>query len=72
MGQQLPQTNNPPLQMDKKDMFESRYVQRVKNTPFIDAHLYTSNPLTFVDPMGPTLFQLVNPRLGSKQLFPEQ
>ena len=52
-------------------MFESRYVQRIKDTPFIDAELYTSKPLTFTDPLGPTLYQLVNPRLGTKQLFPE-
>lgn len=70
MGQQLPQTNNPILQVSKRDMFEAKYVQRVKDTPFIDAQIYTSRPLLFIDPIGPSLFQLVNPRLGTKQLFP--
>ncbi len=70
MGQQLPQTNNPILQVSRRDMFEAKYVQRVKDTPFIDAQIYTSRPLLFIDPIGPSLFQLVNPRLGTKQLFP--
>lgn len=48
MGQQLPQTNNPILQTNKQDMFESAYVQRIKDTPFIDAQLYTARPLLFV------------------------
>lgn len=70
MGQQLPPTHNPIIQANKKDMFEARYVQRIKDTPFIDAQLYTSRPLLFIDPMGPSLAQLVGPRIGTKQLFP--
>ena len=72
MGQQLPQTNNPIIEPDRVDQFESRYVQRVKETPFIDAELYTSDPLVFVDGKGPSLHELVKPRLGTKQLFPEE
>jgi len=47
-------------------------VQRVKSTPFIDAEIYNTRPLVFIDPMGPTLAALIQPRLGTKQLFPEE
>ena len=71
MGQQLPPTKNPPLSIRARDIFESTNVQRIKETPFIDAHLYSSQPPLFIDPTGPNLQQLVEPRLGTKQLFPE-
>jgi hypothetical protein len=51
-------------------MFESQCLQRVRDTPFIDAEVYSSEPLVFIDPPGPSLAQLVRPRLGTKQLFP--
>ena len=70
MGQQLPQLNNPPLHPQRKDQFESKYIQRVKETPFIDAEIYSSDPLIFIDPLGPRLFHLIQPRIGTKQLFP--
>ena len=72
MGQQLPQKNNPPIDPSRIDQFESHFVQRVKETPFIGAELYSTNPLVFIDPKGPTLIELVKPRLGTKQLFPEE
>lgn len=72
MGQQLPTTNNPILQTNKQDMFESTHVQRIKDTPFIDAQLYTARPLLFVEPLGPSLLQLTSPRLGTQQLFPQE
>jgi hypothetical protein len=70
MGQQLPQLNTPPLHLLPAHQFESRFLQRVRDTPFIDAELYSSDPLVFIDPPGPSLAQLVRPRLGTKQLFP--
>jgi hypothetical protein len=70
MGQQLPQLNNPPLALERKHMFESQCLQRVRDTPFIDAEIYSSEPLIFIDPPGPSLAQLVRPRLGTRQLFP--
>lgn len=70
MGQQLPHLNNPPLALERKHMFESQCLQRVRDTPFIDAEIYSSEPLIFIDPPGPSLAQLVRPRLGTKQLFP--
>ena len=70
MGQQLPQVTNPIIQPNRIDQFESKYVQRVKDTPFIQAELYTSDPVIFIDGRGPNLYELVKPRLGTKQLFP--
>jgi hypothetical protein len=70
MGQQLPQLNNPPLNLQRRDQFESKFIQRVKETPFIDAEIYSSDPLIFIDSLGPRLLQLVQPRIGTKQLFP--
>ena len=60
------------MHIKPKDMFESHNIQRVKDTPFIDAQLYCSNPPIFIDPTGPNLHELVDPRLGTKQLFPEE
>jgi hypothetical protein len=71
MGQQIPQTNNHPVKIKQRDEFEAKYVQRIKETPFIDCEIYTTNPFLFIDPIGPSLTQLVKPRLGTKQLFPE-
>jgi len=71
MGQQLPPTKNPIVYTDPTAMFESTYIQRVKDSPFIDAILYTSKPPIFIDPLGPDLHQLISPRIGTKQLFPE-
>lgn len=47
-------------------------MQRLKDTPFIDSLIYTTRPLLFMDPPGPSLFQLTSPRLGTKQLLPEE
>ena len=33
-------------------MFESQHVQRVKDTPFINAQLYTAKPPIFIDATG--------------------
>ncbi len=70
MGQELPQLAAAPLHAQRKDMFESQYLQRVKDTPFIDAQLCCSQPVLFCDPLGPTLKTLLQPRMGTKQLFP--
>jgi hypothetical protein len=51
-------------------MFETNYLQRVKDTPFIDAQLCCSQPVLFCDPLGPTLKTLLQPRMGTKHLFP--
>lgn len=72
MGQQIPQVNNPPVPLQRKDQFESKCIQRIKETPFIDAELYSSDPLIFIDPLGPRLLHLIQPRIGTKQLFPAE
>jgi hypothetical protein len=59
MGQQFPQISNPLPPLLRRDQFESKYIQRVKSTPFIDAEIYNTRPLVFIDPIGPTLEALI-------------
>ena len=71
MGNYGPIQKNPPIHIDwGKEEFESKYVQRIKETPFTNADVYSLDPPVFMDEIGPRLGMLLEPRIAKQQLFP--
>lgn len=73
MGNYSNVPKRPPLPFHpKKHEFETLFVQRVKETPFSRADIYSVNPPIFMDPIDIPIGKLVQPRVDTHQFFPPQ